>query len=102
MNSASANNQLFLQQAGALLNDLQVVYREAEFDEQVQLKPQLDQAMITYSKARLAIAKNAIVCTPEDLKQMKLLRDRIDKAPNLLQLVEGIAKFALFMRSRFL
>lgn len=102
MSVPSTNNQLFLQQAAGLLSDLELRYMEAEFDEQVQLKDDLDQAMIAYSKARLAILRSAVICTPDDIKQMQLLRQQIEKAPDVLQLVMGAARFATFMRSRFL
>ncbi len=98
----SDSNHLFLQHASDLMNDLNVRYMEAEFDEQVQLKDQLDRAMSDFSQARLAILKHNIVCTSEDVKQMQQLRQQIAKAPNLQQILTTVVSFMNFVRLRFL
>ena len=98
----SDSNHLFLQQAANLMNDLNVRYMEAEFDDQVQLKDQLDQAMNDFSKAKLAILKNTITCTADDVRQMQQLRQRLAKAPNLQQILTTVISFANFVRLRFL
>jgi hypothetical protein len=95
-------NRLFLQHAAHLLNELEIRYLEADFDEQVQLKDDLDQAMSNFSKAKLAILKNTVTCTSEDVKQMRQLRQRMSDAPTFPQIVSTIASFASFVRSRFL
>lgn len=98
----SDSNRLFLQQAANLMNDLNVHYIEAEFDDQVQLKDQLDQAMRDFSKAKLAILKNNITCTAEDVRQMQQLRQRLARAPNLQQILTTVVSFVSFIRLRFL
>ncbi|NJR52658.1 MAG: hypothetical protein HC780_26885 [Leptolyngbyaceae cyanobacterium CSU_1_3] len=95
-------NRLFLQHAAHLLNELEIRYLEADFDEQVYLKDDLDQAMSDFSKAKLAILKKTVTCTSEDVKQMRQLRQRMSNAPNFPQIVSTIASFASFVRSRFL
>jgi hypothetical protein len=95
-------NQDFFQQASDLLNELEIRYMEADFDTQVQLRDQLDQAMADFSKARLAILKKNIVCTPDDVKQMQLLRQQIVNAPDILRVLTTVAKFAAFVKLRFL
>ncbi len=98
---ADSNHQ-FLQQASDLMNDLNVHYMEAEFDDQVQLKDQLDQAMSNFSKTKLAILKHNIICTSDDVKQMQQLRSRLANAPNLQQILTTVASFINFVRLRFL
>ncbi len=98
----SDSNHLFLQHASDLMNDLNVHYMEAEFDDQVQLKEQLDQAMSDFSKAKLAILKHNIVCTSDDVGQMQQLRQRLAKAPNLQQILATVVSFVNFVRLRFL
>lgn len=95
-------NQEFFQQASDLLGELEIRYMEADFDTQVQLRDQLDQAMADFSRARLAILQKNILCTPDDVKQMQLLRQQIIKAPDFLQILATVAKFAAFIRMRFL
>ena len=48
-------NQTFLQHTADVLSNLEVRYQEASFDEQVQLRDLLDQAMNSYSSARLTL-----------------------------------------------
>jgi hypothetical protein len=98
----SDNTQLFLTQAADLMNELNVRYIEAEFDEQVQLKDELDRAMSNFSKAKLAILKNKVVCTSEDVRQMQQLQQRLAKAPDFQQVLNTAIRFANFVRSRFL
>jgi len=98
----SNSNHLFLQQASDLMNDLNVRYMEAEFDDQVQLKDQLDRAMSDFSRAKLAILKNSIICTSDDVKQMQQLRQRLSNAPDVQKILATVVSFVSFVRLRFL
>lgn len=98
----SDSNHLFLQQASDLMNDLNVRYMEAEFDDQVQFKDQLDRAMSDFSKAKLAILKNSIICTSDDVKQMQQLRQRLSNAPDVQKILATVVSFVSFVRLRFL
>jgi len=84
------------------MNDLNVRYMEAEFDDQVQLKDQLDRAMSDFSKAKLAILKNSIICTSDDVKQMQQLRQRLSNAPDVQKILATVVSFVSFVRLRFL
>lgn len=95
-------NQAFFQQASDLLSELEIRYVEADFDTQVQLRDQLDEAMANFSKARLNILKKNIVCTPDDVKQMQQLRQQIVNAPDIWQILTTVSKFVAFMQLRFL
>lgn len=95
-------NQLFFQQASDLLSNIEVRYVEADFDEQVELKPERDRAMALFAQARLAILKDNITCTDADVQTMKQLRQQIDRSPDIVQMIVTIASFASFVRSRFL
>jgi len=84
------------------MNDLNVRYMEAEFDDQVQLKDQLDRAMSDFSRAKLAILKNSIICTSDDVKQMQQLRQRLSNAPDVQKILATVVSFVSFVRLRFL
>ncbi|MCU0550385.1 MAG: hypothetical protein MUC48_13635 [Leptolyngbya sp. Prado105] len=98
----SEANQLFFEQASELLSKIEIRYRQADFDDQVQLKKERDRAMALFSRARLAIMKEGIICTDADVEQMKQLQQKIDSSTDVLQVVATIAKFTAFVRSRFL
>jgi hypothetical protein len=96
------NNELFFKQASDLLSKIEIRYMQADFDEQIELKDERDRAMTVYSQARLAILKQNVACTDADIQKMKELRRKIDRSPDILQVVSTVASFAVFMRSRFL
>ncbi|MCY6489157.1 hypothetical protein [Leptolyngbya sp. GGD] len=98
----SEKNELFFQQASELLSKIEIRYRQADFDEQVQLKKERDRAMALFSKARLAILKEGIICTDADVEQMQQLKQQIDSSTDILQVVATVAKFTSFVRLRFL
>lgn len=98
----SDTNRLFFQHASDLMNELNTRYMEAEFDEQVQLKDDLDRAMTNFSQARLAILQSNIICTPADVKQMQQLQQQLSKAPSWEQILATAVNFANFVRQRFL
>jgi hypothetical protein len=95
-------NELFLQQATAVVNEIEIRYLSAEFDDQFQMREDRDRAMVVYSKAKLAILKNQVQCKPEDIQEMRKLRKRIEDAPDVGRIITGITGFVGFVRSRFL
>lgn len=96
------NNELFFKQASDLLSKIEIRYMQADFDDQIELKDERDRAMTVFSQARLAILKQNIACTDTDIQKMKELQQKIDRSPDILQVVATVASFAAFMRSRFL
>lgn len=98
----SDNNELFFKQASDLLSQIEVRYMQADFDQQIELKEERDRAMTVFSQARLAILKQNLACTDADIQKMKQLRQKIERSPDIVQVIATVASFAAFMRSRFL
>ncbi len=98
----SDNNALLLQSAAALMNDLNVRYMEADLDGQLDLKPEMDQAFLNYSQARLALLENSIQCTPADVSQMQQLRQQVSQAAEIQTVIAAVIRFSSFLRGRFL
>jgi hypothetical protein len=96
------NNQLFFKEATLVLEEIESRFRDASFDEQVQLRAERHSAMKNFSKARLAITEKQIICTIEDIKQMQKLRQQIESAPNLRLILIGVGHFISFLCERFL
>jgi hypothetical protein len=94
-------NQTFLQQTADVLSNLEVRYQEASFDEQVQLRDLLDQAMNSYSSARLTLLKNKVTSTPADIAKMNQIKRDLDRAIDFGKLMTVSTKLVSFLTSRF-
>lgn len=94
-------NQTFLQQTADVLSNLEVRYQEASFDEQVQLRDLLDQAMNSYSLARLTLLKNKVTSTPDDIAKMNQIKRDFDRAIDFGKLMTVSTKLVSFLTSRF-
>jgi hypothetical protein len=94
-------NQTFLQQTADVLSNLEVRYQEASFDEQVQLRDLLDQAMKSYSSARLTLLKNKVTSTPADIAKMNQIKRDLDRAIDFGKLMTVSTKLVSFLTSRF-
>lgn len=88
------NNKIFLQQASAILDEIDMQYTEADLDEKVQLKPQLDAAILNYSQARLKVLQHQVTCTPEDIAQMQALRREVDRSANVTATLKVLFRFS--------
>jgi len=77
------NNTQFLQAASAIMNELDIRYMEADLDEKVELKDDLDKAMMTFSEIRCKILENAVICTADDIANMQSLRQEVNRAQTI-------------------
>jgi hypothetical protein len=98
---SSTTNDTFLRQTADILNNLEVRYQEANFDEQVQLRDLLDQAMNSYSSARLTLLKNKVTSTPDDIAKMNQIKRDLDGALDFGTLMTVSTRLVSFLISRF-
>jgi hypothetical protein len=92
----------FLRAAADVMVALDSRYLESDLDTQIEMRDELDRAMRNYAQARLAILKRDVICTPADVAQMRVLRDRLANATRLRQLLDTALSFAGFLATRFL
>ena len=59
---------------------LDMKYRTASFNEKVKLKKVRDEAFSKFTLARLKLLEDGVICTQEDLEEMRNLRKKIHKA----------------------
>jgi hypothetical protein len=95
-------NQQFLQAAADILSQLDIRYMEADLDEQLELRDELDRAMRNYSRTRLKILRQAVICTAEDIEEMQKIRDNLAQTDNFQQILQVALRFAGFLSFRFL
>lgn len=90
------SNTLFLQTASAVMNALDIRYMEADLDGKMQLKDDLDKAMMTFSEIRCRILESEITCTPDDVAKMQQLRQEVNNAgavQSVLLIMVRLARF---------
>jgi hypothetical protein len=92
----------FLRAAADVMVALDSRYLESDLDTQIEMRDELDRAMRNYAQARLAILKRDVICTPADVAQMRVLRERLANATRLRQLLDTALSFAGFLATRFL
>jgi hypothetical protein len=95
-------NQQFLKLAADVLSELDIRYMQADLDQQLAMRDELDQAMLNYSRARLAILKQQVICTPKDVEKMRELRQKLARSQGWNQVLDSALGFAGFLASRFI
>lgn len=90
------SNTLFLQTAAAVMNELDIRYMEADLDGKVQLKDDLDKAMMTFSEIRCRILESEITCTADDIAQMQRLRQEVNEAEEMQSVLSTMARLTRF------
>ena len=90
------SNTLFLQTAAAVMNELDIRYMEANLDGKVQLKDDLDRAMMTFSEIRCRILERELLCTPTDVAKMQQLRQEINEAEAIQSVLSTMIRLSKF------
>lgn len=90
------SNTIFLQTAAAVMNELDIRYMEADLDGKVQLKEDLDRAMMTFSEIRCRILEREITCKPEDVAKMQQLRQEVNQAEEIQSVLSTMIRLTKF------
>jgi hypothetical protein len=91
------SNTLFLQTASAVMNELDIRYMEADLDGKMQLKDDLDKAMMTFSEIRCRLLESEVICTPDDVVQMQRLRQEVNKAGSVQAVLSTLVRLTRFL-----
>jgi hypothetical protein len=91
------SNTLFLQTAAAAMNELDIRYMEADLDGKMQLKDDLDKAMMTFSEIRCRLMESEVICTPDDVAQMQRLREEVSNAGTVQAVLLTVARVTRFL-----
>lgn len=90
------SNTLFLQTASAVMNELDIRYMEADLDGKMQLKDDLDKAMMTFSEIRCRLLESEVICTPDDVVQMQQLREAVNHAGTVQSVLSTLVRLTRF------
>ncbi len=91
------SNTVFLQTASAVMNELDIRYMEADLDGKVQLKDDLDKAMMTFSEIRCRILESEVLCTPADVAKMQQLRQDVENAEEIQAVLSAMVRVTGFL-----
>ena len=69
----------------------------ADLDTMTELKPRVDEAYDSYSKARLRLISQGTVATEQDLAELRRIRGEIDRAATTQSLILGAIEFIAFL-----
>ena len=86
-----------LEEAAAAVTAIDRKYRRANFNEQIELKPERDEAFNTYARARLKLLEEGVIATEEDVEQMKRIRREVARARKTQTLIAGALRLARFL-----
>lgn len=91
------NNDIFLNEATDAVFIIGVKYRKADINEKQQLRQQRDKAFSAYSIARLMLLEDEVICTDEQVKEMKNIRKEIENAAKIQNLITAFARLIGFL-----
>jgi hypothetical protein len=91
------NDTIVLQDAYSSLMVIDVQYKLAEFNEKKQLKKYRDKAFNIYTMARLELLTDEVICTNEDVQQMKEIRQAVEQEADTQTLIQGIIRLVKFL-----
>lgn len=86
-----------LKSASSTVMKIDQRYRRADINEKIELKPERDRAFTAYSLARLQLLEDGVMTTAADLKKMQSLKDEIDQAAAMQDLIIAAARVAAFL-----
>lgn len=79
------------------MNELDIRYMAADLDGKVQLKDDLDRAMMTFSEIRCRILESEITCTPDDVAKMQQLRNEVNEAEAIQSVLIAMVRLTNFL-----
>jgi len=89
-----------LQEMGNAVIDLMVKYRCSSLSERMTLKPALEELLEDYAEYQLRLLKEGVISTEDDLKEMRKIKNEIDKAAKMEALLKVIAKTIAFIATK--
>lgn len=90
-------DSIVLQNAANAVTAIDLRYRQGDLDLKRQLKGPRDAAYEQYTKARVELLKDGVICNDQDLTEISSIREAIEEAAGTQQLLTGIGRFVVFL-----
>lgn len=91
------DNKLALKTLIATLEELDVKYMEADVPDKLAMKDELDEAFLAFSRARLRLLQNRVLCNTSCINQMRNIQGEIKAAADNQTLIQGIVSLIGFL-----
>lgn len=86
-----------LEHAASSVMEIDRQYRAASITDKVELKPKRDEAFAAYSLARLKLLEAGMITTPGDVEAMHQLREEVERAATMQDLIIAAGRVAIFL-----
>jgi hypothetical protein len=93
----SDNDTLVLKDIAASVLEIDIRYKEADINEKMLLRNSRDKAFSAYLLARIQLLESAVICTENDIKEMKKIRREIEEAANTQTLINVVFRLISFL-----
>lgn len=91
------DNKLALRTLTSTMEEIDIRYMEAEVADKLAMKDELDEAFLAFSRARLRLLQNRVLCNSSCLEKIKEIRQEVEDAANSQQLIKGIIRLVSFL-----
>lgn len=91
------DNKLALRTLTSTMEEIDIRYMEADVADKLAMKDELDEAFLAFSRARLRILQNRVLCNSSCLQKIKEIRQEVEDAANSQQLIKGIIRLVGFL-----
>lgn len=91
------NDSEVLEDAAEAVLEIDLRYREADFQGKKRLKKRRDEAFRAYTRARLKLLADGTLCANEDVREMTGLRREIERAAGTQALLASSARLIAFL-----
>jgi len=91
------NDAEVLRAANDAVIEIDLRYRAASFDDKTVLKPERDRAFHQYQAARLKLLEEGVICTGDDVAEMREIREEVIKAAQTQALLNAIGRVVGFL-----
>lgn len=91
------DNKLALSTLASTMEEIDIRYMEAEVVDKLAMKDELDEAFLAFSRARLRLLQNRVLCDSSCLEKIKEIRQEVEDAADNQQLIKGIIRLVGFL-----
>lgn len=91
------DNKLALRTLTSTMEEIDIRYMEADVADKLAMKDELDEAFLAFSRARLRLLQNRVLCNSSCLEKIKEIRQEVEDAANSQQLIKGIIRLVGFL-----
>ena len=79
------------------MEEIDIRYMEAEVVDKLAMKDELDEVFFAFSRARLRLLQNRVLCNSSCLEKIKEIRQEVEAAANSQQLIKSIIRLVGFL-----